>query len=244
MHKTLLVLGGLVTCAFASSSLHAAPGLDEIVYGASVEPGVTEFESRYGRLTGDSADGQDALVLELSHGFSSRFYGAALAIFEREPKSFRKLEAFALEGIVPLGRIKPIGVDAAVYVEVEVPIQGTAKLESKLLLEKRFGAFDSRLNVIAERRLEARAPLEFRYAASADFAIADEIRIGAEAFGDFGTAQRLTSKGDLFVGPSLAAGLEHVGPGELELRVGYLFAIGRAQTQTDGQLRVGLAYEF
>jgi hypothetical protein len=228
----------------AAAPAHAAPGLDEIVYGATVEPGETEFEARYGRLTGDAADGEDALVLEASHGFSSHFYGAALAIFEREPGDQRRLAAVALEAIAPLGRIEALGLDTALYVEIEAPLHDAAKLETKLLLEKRSGAFDSRLNLIAEKALDGGSPVEFRYAASADFGVADDIRIGAEAFGELGTSDHLTTRGEHYLGPSISAELEHVGSAEVELRAGYLFALGHARDITDGQLRFGLAYEF
>ena len=52
----------------ASAVVHAAPGLDDEVYGATVETGKTEIETRYGRLAGGSADGEDAFVLEAAHG--------------------------------------------------------------------------------------------------------------------------------------------------------------------------------
>lgn len=226
------------------SAAYAAPGLDEVVYGATVEPGKSEIEARYGRLTGGVADGDDAFVLEAAHGFSSRFYGAALAIFEREPGSRRRLEALAVEGIFTLGRIKGLGVDAAVYGEVEHNIHGPDNLETKLLLEKRKGSFDSRLNLIAERAITSGAPIEFRYAASTDYEVADDISVGAEAFGDLGTSHKITTRSEHFIGPAVKVGLDHAGPGELELRAGYLFATGRARDETKGQLRFGLEYEF
>src|SRR5690349_24983302 len=97
-----------------SSEAHAAPGLDDVVYGATVEAGKTELETRYGRLVGGDNAAEDAFVVEVAHGFSSRFYGAALATFEREPAASRRLETLALEGIFTLGRIKPLDLDTAV----------------------------------------------------------------------------------------------------------------------------------
>ena len=228
----------------ATSAAHAAPGLDEVVYGATVEPGKSEIEARYGRLTVGSADGEDALVLEAAHGFSSRFYGAALATFEREPDRARHLETVAVEGIFTLGRIEGLGVDAAVYGELEHGIHGHDNVETKLLLERRFGRFDSRLNLIAERAMIADAPVEFSYAASADYAVGDDIGVGAEAFGELGTSRTMTTRGEHFVGPSAKIEFDHAGPGELELRAGYLFAIDRARNDSKGQLRFGLEYEF
>ena len=226
------------------SIAYAAPGLDDVVYGATVEPGKSEIEMRYGRLTGGRADGEDAFVLEAAHGISSRFYGAALATFEREPDRSRRLETIAVEGIYTLGRIKGLDVDTAVYGEVEHGIHGPDNLETKLLLERRKGPFDSRLNLIAERALTSGAPVEFSYGASADYDIADDISLGAEAFGDLCTSHKITTRSEHFVGPAVKVGLDHAGPGEVELRAGYLFAVDRARDESKGQLRFGLEYEF
>jgi len=226
------------------SVAYAAPGLDEVVYGATVEAGKTEIETRYARLTGGNGDGEDAFVLEVARGFSPRFYGATLATFEREPGTSRRLETLAVEGIFTLGHVRSLGLDAAVYVEVEHGIRGPNNLETKLLLERRKGPFDARLNLIAERAFTSGAPVEFGYAASADFEVADDVSLGAEAFGDVGTSRRVTTRGEHFVGPAIKVGLDHAGPGELELRAGYLFAVDRARDEAKGQLRFGMEYEF
>lgn len=223
---------------------HAAPGLDDVVYGATVEAGKTEIETRYGRLTGGPADGSDAFVLEVAHGFSSRFYGAGLATFEREPGGGRRLETLAAEGIFTLGHINSLDLDASLYVEGEHGIHGPDNFETKLLLEHRKGAFDSRLNLIAERELTSGAPIDVGYAASADWEVADDVSIGGEAFGDLGSSHLITTRSEHFAGPAVKIGFDHAGPGELELRAGYLFAIGRARDDSKGQLRFGMEYEF
>lgn len=228
----------------ASSAAHAAPGLDDAVYGASIEADKTEIETRYGRLTGGNADGEDAFVLEAAHGFSSRFYGAALAAFEHSPGNRRRLGALALEGIFAIGKIKSLGLETAVYVEAEHSLHGPDKFETKLLLEHRQGRFNSRLNLIAERALTSGAPVEFSYAASADFEVGGDVRLGAEALGDLGNSRSFTARGEHFVGPVVKAELDQAGPGELELRAGYLLAVDRSRDETKGQLRLGLEYEF
>lgn len=240
--KTFRVLA-LILLAVPTGA-YAAPGLDDVVYGATVEAGKSEIEARYGRLTGGAADGEDAFVLEAAHGFSSHFYGAALATFEREPDRSRRLETIAVEGIYTLGRIRGLDVDTAVYGELEHGIHGPDNLETKLLLERRKGPFDSRINLVAERALTSGAPIEFSYAASADYAVADDISFGAEAFGELGSSRKFTTRTEHFVGPSAKIGFDHAGPGELELRAGYLFAIDRARDESKGQLRFGLEYEF
>lgn len=227
----------------APAAAYATPGLDEEVYGATVGAGETEIETRYGRLAGGSVGGQDAFVLEAAHGFSSRFRGAALATFAHVPDS-RRLETIAFEGVFTLGHIKSLDLDTAVYVETAHNLHGPENLETKLLLEHRRGPFDARLNLIVERAFTSGAPVEFSYAASADCAVADDVTLGAEAFGGLGSSQTNTTGNEHFVGPSAKVELDHAGPGEFEVRAGYLFAIHRTRDKTERQLRVGLEYEF
>lgn len=175
---------------------------------------------------------------------TTRFYGAALAIFGRDPQGERKLDALAIEGITPLGSIKPLGLDAALYVELERPTHEPTNLETKLLLEKKVGRFDSRLNLIGEKSLGHSEPIELRYAASADFEVAKDVHVGAEAFGQLGTTNGVTTRGDHYGGPSVSAEFAAGHDRKLELRAGYLFALDRARNESKGQLRIGLALEF
>ena len=241
--QKLTFLAGIVALALTHPAL-AAPGVGEKVYGATVEGGVTEVEARYGRLIGGDESGEDGLVLEIAHGFSDHFYGAVLAEFEREPGENRELEAFALEAVVPLGRIESLGLDVAAYGEYEAVREGSDAVETKLLLQHKRGPFDSRLNLIGEKALHGGEPVEFGYAASADWEAFGEIRFGAAAFGQLGSARHLTTHGEHFAGPIVKAEIEHLGPGELEIETGYLFAMGEARRETDGQLRLNLEYEF
>src|SRR3982751_1557167 len=155
----------LAAASIIATPAAAAPGLGDKVYGATVEAGETECEARYGRLVGDEAEGEDGLKLEIARGFSSRFYGAVVGEFEREPHDQRRLEAFAVEGIYALGKVA--GVDAAVYGEYEVGLHGTDAVETKPLLQKRAGKLDTRLTLIAEKPLKSGEPIELGYAASA-----------------------------------------------------------------------------
>jgi hypothetical protein len=233
----------IITAVVAGLSLpiaapaRATPGLGEEVYSATIER-ETEIEARYGRLSGRSDDGTDALVVEASHGFSTRFRAALLAEFEREPGGGRHASAFAVEAIHTLGRIG--GIDTAVYGEYEVARHGPDKIETKLLLQKRGGRFDTRLNLIAERQMVAGAPVTFGYAASADVATVGEFRLGAAAFGDLSGNEG----GHHFAGPIVKTEIEHLGRGELELETGYLFALGSARDSARGQFRLLAAYAF
>jgi hypothetical protein len=241
--KTLIV-AALAAAAFPAAA-HAEAGLGDKVYGATVDAGVSEVEVRYGRLVGDEADGEDAAVVEFAHGFSDRFYGAVLLEFEREPGEDRKLEAVGFEGIAALGRIDAIDTDIAVYGEYEAVRNGADAVETKLLLQHERGPFDGRLNLIVEKELEGGEPLEFGYAASADWASFGEFRIGAEAFGGLGTSRDFLTRSGHFAGPMVKTEIEHLpGKGELEIEAAYLFALGEARHETDGQARLLLEYEF
>lgn len=231
--------------ALGGSALHAAPGLDEKVYGATVETGVSEVEVRYGRLVGGVAAGEDATVVELSHGFSDRLYAGVLLGFEREPGSSRQFQAVGAEGIVTLGHINAIDTDVAIYGEYEAERHGADNLETKLLLQHRRGTFDGRLNLIAEKQLKGGSPVEFGYGASADWKLIGDLRGGVEAFGELGSTRHLFPRAGHFVGPILKTELEHLpARGELGIEAGYLFAVGAARDEAKGQARLLLEYEF
>ena len=239
--RTLLagVAGTIATSALA------APGVGEKVYGAQVEAGVSEFEARYGRLMGRADDGEDGLVLEAAHGFSSRFYGAALVELEREAGEHREVEAVSVEGIYALGQIGQSGIDVALYGEYEVRLHDADAIEAKLLLEKRAGGLDARLNLIAQKPLRQGDRVQLGYAASIDQVVLGDFRLGAAAFGELGTFRDLAPHAEHFIGPIAKTEFEGLpGRGELELETGYLFALDRARDDSRGQFRLLLEYEF
>lgn len=234
-----------VVLAFVSVPAFAAPGVGEKVYGASVEKGVSEVEARYGRLVGDEADGEDGTVFEFSHGFSDRFYGGVLFEFEREPGEHRRLEAVGLESIVALGHLSAIDSDVSVYGEYEGVRGAPDRIETKLLVQHRSGPFDGRLNLIAEKQLKSGERVGFGYAASADWKLIGDLRAGVEVFGEIGSTRHLFPRAEHFAGPMLKTELEHLpAHGEFEIEAGYLFALGSARDETNGQARLLLEYEF
>jgi hypothetical protein len=242
----LLLRIHLIAAAIAIAFLPAPAFADELttkVYSPVLDPGLNEVEARYGRLIGDQADGGHGLLIEFARHFSKRFYGGVELETEREPNGKRQVEAFALEGLVSLGKVA--GIDTGVLVEYSANRHGANAIETKLLLERRAGEFDARLNLIAEKELERGEPLEFAYAASADTEIAEELRLGAMALGDLGTSKHFTTRGEHFFGPNAKYEVEHMpGKGELEFEVGYLFALGEARHETNGLLRFQVEYGF
>ena len=231
----------------ATAPAVAQPGLDSKVYGTAIEKGVTEFESRFARINGRSEDGASALVLEVSHGFSDRFYGAVLTTIENEANGPSQVDGVSLEGIYRLGTIPGVGIDVALYGEYAAAFHDQPhNLEVKALLEKRFGKLDTRVNLVAERLIRDSAPVVFSYAASADYAIVgDDLRLGVQAFGDLGDSQRFLGRQEHYVGPVAKFEIEHTPlGGELEIETGYLFAAGAARDNARGQARLLLEWEF
>ena len=162
--------------------------------------------------------------------------------FTGKPGANRELEAIGFEGIYTLGRVA--GIDTALYGEYEIGLDGPDKIETKLLLQKQVGSFDARLNLIAEKRLTGGQPVSFGYAASADAEVLGEIRLGAAAFGEFGSTRNFLPRTEHYIGPIAKAEIEHLGPGEIEIEAGYLFALSEAKDKSNGQWRLLVEYEF
>lgn len=237
---TAALLAATIAFSLPTAAL-AAPGLGDEVYGATVEKGEPEIEARYGRLGGGTADGEDVLKLEAAYGVTHNLRLGAVAEFTRDPGGKRQADSMAIEAIYALGQIG--GIDVALYGEYEVGFLGPDKIETKLLVERRTGPWDLRLNVIGEKALVSGSPVEFGYAASIDYAVTDDIRLGAQAYGELGTFRDFAPREEHFVGPVAKFEIEGLGP-ELGVEVGYLFALDKARDDSDGQFRLQLEVEF
>lgn len=73
-----------------------------------VTPGLTEFETRFGRLTGGSANGEDGLVFEAERGFAPRLSLALLVETGRGDGRRRAVCSFGVEAVRTLGPIAGI----------------------------------------------------------------------------------------------------------------------------------------
>ncbi len=240
-----IIISGL-SLTLLATPVFATPGVGDPVYGATVEKGLTEFEARYGRLTGGAADGEDGLILEVEHGFSKRLSAAVLLETGRDSGARRQTNALAIEAIYALGNIKPLNLDVALYGEYKYGLLDNPDvIETKLLLQHRAGGFDGRLNLIAEKPLAPNEPVELAYAASVDWQIAgDEVKLGLTAFGDLGITREFGGRQQHFIGPTAKFEIEHLGPGELEIETGWLRAFGSARDVTGGQARLLIDYEL
>lgn len=240
-----------VTVAFlgCSGAAVADPGLSNKVYSPYVKKGVTEVELRGGRLTGGPSDGEQAAIVELEHGVSDRLSLAVLAEFEQHAGEAKELDAFAIEGVAYLGQIPRLGIDVGGYLEYEQRIHNESGVaEAKLLLAKRSGSFEGLFNLIVEKPLSDRPgehDTEFEYATQATWDVGGALRLGGQAFGDLGTNRSFGGLQPHYVGP---VAQWEVRPawlkgGELEFEGAYLFPVGSARDDTNGQVRVTAAYE-
>jgi len=235
----LLTVAGAL--GFATPAL-AAPGLGEEVYAATVEPKEIELEARTGILAGGTDAGEDNFRLEAGYGINGHLRAAAVVEFEKEPGSVNKATHAGVELVANVAHIG--GIDVAVYGEYELGFHGDSDgVEAKLLLERRTRLWDFRLNLVAEKPLDAAAPTEFGYAVSADTSVAENLRLGVTAFGELGTVHRFAPYAEHFVGPSAKFHLHGIANG-VWLETGYLFAIGKAREGTKGQFRLNLELEL
>jgi hypothetical protein len=233
----------------STSALAGTPGLGGEVYGATVEKGETEIEARYGILNGGPDNGGDVIKLEVAHGVTDRLRLAVVGEFGRDPGDSRKFNAAAFEAVYALGNAG--GFDFAAYGEFELAFDGPNEIETKLLVERRTGPWDLRLNLIAKKELAANSPVELAYAASADVAVAPKLRLGFNAFGNLGTFSHFGPAAEHFAGPIATLRLLTSDPdgdgddhGGLSITSGYLFALGTTKSKTNGQFRVNLEMEF
>ncbi|MCW1381691.1 hypothetical protein OLX02_02525 [Novosphingobium sp. KCTC 2891] len=238
-----VVLAALAACTLPCAA-HAAPGMGDEVYGATTEKGEVELEARYGALAGGADDGEDALKLEAAYSPTDRLRLGAQLELEREPSGPRKAEAASFEAIYTLGRVA--GIDVALYGEYEVGLLRDTPdaVEGKILLQRKAGPLDARLNLIFQKHLATGQKVEVGYAASADYAVAgDELRVGVAAFGDLGSFHRFLPSAEHFVGPIVKTEIEGLGP-EIGIEAGYLFAVDKARDDTKGQFRLMVEMEF
>jgi hypothetical protein len=238
-HLASAGLAAIVALGVASPAL-AAPGIGEEVYGATVEPGEIELEARFGQLAGGDADGENNFRLEAGYGVSGHLRVATVAEFERAPGDNSQLTHAGIEAVYHVARIG--GVDIAAYGEYELGFHGESDgLEAKLLVERRARLWDLRLNLIAEKPLDSTEPVELGYAASADVAVASGTRLGVTAFGEMGGFRRFLPYAEHYLGPTAKF---HIHPAHLKIETGYLFALGKAREETDGQWRLNLEFEL
>lgn len=233
-----------------AAAARADPRLDEKVYDPYVEKHEIELETRWGQALGRGSLGNaHTVVVEGEYGLSDRVSLALLGQVERTAADPDRLVGLGLEGVAYLGRLPKLGVDTGLYFEYKKGLHGEAdEGEAKLLLAKSAGRFEGLLNLIVERPFNAPAGQGFAsygYATSVTWRTFGELRLGAEAIGDFGDDHGFLSRAEgAYVGPQLKwsakPGLLPVG---VELDAGWLKSVGAARGEAGSQTKLTLSFE-
>ena len=235
-----------VALAVAGATVAAAePGLSGKVYGAVVDEGRKELELRYGRLTGGPGDGQSSLLAEASYGINDWWYSAAIAQFESEPGADLELTGIGWENLFELTGGRDDLLRTAVYAEVKVATNSgePGELELKGIAEYRPAPWNFRFNLIFEREIgdNASDETEFGYAVRAVRFVDDNVSVGVEGFGDFGTFDHVGGALPNYWGPIIAGAIP-LERGEIELEAGFL--VGFGDNSGDNQIRLSAEWDF
>jgi hypothetical protein len=228
----------------------ADPRLDEVVYSPYIENHMFELETRVGQEVGaGSLGGTQTDVVEAEYGFTDQLSLALVTKVEGAPGEPRRLTGVGVEGIYYLGQIPNIDVDVGLYLEATKGAGGDPDGgEAKLLLAKTEGRFQGLFNFIVERPLSGAGGTVFAsygYAASATWRTVGNLRLGAEAFGDFGDDHGfLAHPQGAYVGPQVKWEGQPQGlPFEIEIDAGWLAAVGPDRREAPSQARINLELE-
>jgi hypothetical protein len=245
-----LAIGLAAVAAAAAGPALADPRLDEKVYSPYIQNHMLELETNWGQEFGaGDLKGARTFVEEIEAGLNDRVSLALLGTVERAPGSDERLTGVGVEGIVYLGQIPKLGVDAGFYLEYKVGSGGEPdKGETKLLLAKTSGRFQGLFNFIVERPFGAPAGEEFAtygYAASATWRTVGKLRVGAEAFGDLGDDHGFLKRPQgAYVGPQVKwEGRPGFLPVEVDIDAGWLFAVGPDRREAASQAKVNIELE-
>ncbi len=235
--------------AMAAFGARADPRLDEKVYSPYVQKGVGELELRAGGEVGSGTlAGAETTVWETEYGVSDRLSLALVGAVAHAPGGPTQFSAIGAEAVGYLGQIPKLGVDTGLYLEYARGLNGEDdKFEGKLLLAKQAGRFEGLLNLIVEKPLSAptgEGIASYGYAASATWRVAGHLRLGAEAFGDFGDDRVFLKHQGAYLGPQVKwSGRPRGSPVEIELDAGWLAPLGADRAEAGSQLRLGLELE-
>jgi hypothetical protein len=235
-------------CASAGQAM-ADPRLDEKVYDPYIENHTAEFEFRNGQEIGGPLGGERTTVLEAEYGLNDRVSLALVGSIAHAPHEGSEFDGLGLEGVVYLGRIPKIGVDTGLYLEYTKGLNGEADAgEVKLLLAKTVGRFQGLFNFIVERPLgvpSGESYNSYGYAASATWLVANNLRVGAEAFGDLGDDHAFMSQPQgAYVGPQIRwEGRPSFSPVDIVIDAGWLKSVGEDRLEAKSQARINIEFE-
>lgn len=245
--RAVAAFGGILAMAMVTTgaAIASPPGAGDRVYGPEVEKGEVEIEFRGSRINGGPDGGEGAYVYEASYGLTDWWRAGAVLETENEPNGPLTVEAIEFENIIELPRIPGLPIDFGIYAEYEAAVGGGPDaVELRWLAEVERGAWNTKFNFNVERAFGGGETFEMGYGFLSTVEVVDDVALGVEAFGDFGTAGEFGFSGhEHYIGPALQFEIEPRGlPGELEIEASYLFGAGAAGAE--GQARLLLEWEF
>jgi hypothetical protein len=250
MARALGFVAAAVVMGLAAPAM-ADPRLDEVVYSPYVENHVFEMETRWGQEFGPGdLKGARTLVVEGEYGLNDRVSLALVGHIERAPGEPERLTSLGLESVFYIGQIPKVGVDVGGYLEYGKGFRDESDVaEAKLLLAKTSGRFQGLLNLIVEEPVGAPRGEDFAsygYAASATWRAVGNLRLGAEAFGDFGDDHGFLSRPQgAYIGPQLKWEGRPVKslPVEFGVDAGWLWPVGPDRQEAQSQLKINFEIE-
>lgn len=240
-----MMAAGAVALATMGGAARAAPELGDVVYSPYIEDGESSVEIRGGQSQGGPAATDAGQTVEIEHGFNAWFSAALVGEFEQHPHEAGKLDSLGVETVFSTGTIPLVDVDTGLYVEYQQRLHAESGVgEVKALFAKRVGDFEGRLNINMIHPFTTRELTEYDYAASADWGLGRDARLGVEAMGELGFGGRFGGGLQHYVGPLFKYtinGLPYVG---VKLQAAYLVAVGApGRRADDGQVRLGVELE-
>lgn len=216
----------------------ASPGRGDNADGATVERGAIDTSLVYDRFAGGPLGGEDLLQIGATVGATERLRLGGQVSLAREPGGSRQVETVGAEALYHLGKAGPF--EVAVFATYDIGLNSADTLEGRLILEHGSGPYSLRLNLIGSRELASGQSLQFGYALAADFEAAPGITLGLHGFGEFGSFNGLLPHGGHALGPTVSLAVRE----GIDLRFGYLFALGNARQDAAGQMRLGLEFGY
>ena len=245
------LIGGLAAgfAVMSATGALADPRLDEKVYAPYVQKGVFELEGRLAGETGrGDLSGKTVAMWEAEYGVTDHLSLALVGAVTHASGGPTKTTAIGVEAVDYLGQIPKLGIDTGLYLEYARGMNGEDdKIEAKLLLAKNAGRFQGLLNLIVEKPLSAptgEGIASYGYAASATWRVLGHLRLGAEAFGDFGDDHAFLGRQGAYVGPQLKwSGKPKGSPVEIDVDAGWLAAVATDRAEARSQMRLGVELE-
>ncbi len=222
--------------------------MDEKVYDPYVENHTIQFETRAGQEIDGPLGGARTVVLEAEYGLNDRVSLALVGDISREAGQASRFTGLGLEGVVYLGQIPKLGVDAGLYLEYMRGFQGESdagETSCCWLGPPGTSRASSTSSSSAHSGSCGQGYASYGYAASATWRAIGGVRLGAEAFGDLGDDHGFLNRPLGAYGGPLLKWEAHpsFSPVEIKLDAGWLKAVGANRGEAGSQVRLTLELE-